>query len=77
MTNVTVAPEYSISTVDERLWQGVRPEAARRLLISALDLFARQGLHGTTTRDIAARAGMSPAALFVHSTPLTSAADLA
>jgi len=66
MTNVTAAPEQSTSAVDEELWQGVRPEAARRLLVSALDLFAGQGFHGTTTRDIAARAGMSPAALYVH-----------
>ena len=66
MTNVSVAPEHSTSIVDEQLWQGVRPEAARRLLVSALGLFAGQGFHGTTTRDIAARAGMSPAALYVH-----------
>jgi AcrR family transcriptional regulator len=66
MTNVTVAAEYSTSTVADRLWQGVRPEAARRLLVSGLGLFAAQGFHGTTTRDIAAHAGMSPAALYVH-----------
>jgi len=28
--------------------------------------FAEHGYHGTTTRDIAAAAGMSPAALYVH-----------
>jgi AcrR family transcriptional regulator len=64
--NVTVATEYSDSSVADRLWQGVQPQAARRLLVSGLGLFAAQGFHGTTTRDIAARAGMSPAALYVH-----------
>ena len=37
-----------------------------RLLAAALDSFAEKGFHGTTTRDIAAAAGMSPAALYVH-----------
>jgi AcrR family transcriptional regulator len=63
---VTVATEYSTDSVADRLWEGVQPEAARRLLIAGLSLFAAQGFHGTTTRDIAARAGMSPAALYVH-----------
>ncbi|WP_448223416.1 TetR/AcrR family transcriptional regulator [Gordonia iterans] len=38
----------------------------RRLLAAAVDLFARQGFHGTTTRDLARAAGMSPAAVYVH-----------
>jgi AcrR family transcriptional regulator len=37
-----------------------------RLLAAALDSFAEKGFHGTTTRDIAGAAGMSPAALYVH-----------
>ena len=37
-----------------------------RLLAAAIEAFAAKGLHGTTTRDIAAGAGMSPAALYVH-----------
>lgn len=42
-------------------------EATRaRLLDAALKAFAEHGYHGTTTRDIAAAAGMSPAALYVH-----------
>ena len=64
--NVTVATEYGTSSVADRLWEGVQPEAARRLLVSGLALFAAEGFHGTTTRDIAARARMSPAALYVH-----------
>lgn len=37
-----------------------------RLLDAAVDAFATSGFAGTTTRDIAARAGMSPAAVYVH-----------
>jgi AcrR family transcriptional regulator len=64
--NVTVATQCSTGSGADRLWEGVQPEAARRLLVAGLGLFAVQGFHGTTTRDIAARAGMSPAALYVH-----------
>lgn len=41
-------------------------EVPRRLLLSAAACFAANGFHGTTTRDIAAGAGLSPAALYVH-----------
>lgn len=37
-----------------------------RLVAAAVEAFAAKGFHGTTTRDIAAAAGMSPAALYVH-----------
>lgn len=37
-----------------------------RLLEAAIAAFAEKGFHGTTTRDIATAAGMSPAALYVH-----------
>jgi AcrR family transcriptional regulator len=37
-----------------------------RLQQAAVQAFAEKGYHGTTTRDIAAAAGMSPAALYVH-----------
>lgn len=47
-------------------WGEVAPEAARRLLIAAVEAFAERGYHATTTRDIAGRAGMSPAALYIH-----------
>ncbi len=42
------------------------PGARARLLAAAIAAFATKGFHGTTTRDIAAAAGMSPAALYVH-----------
>lgn len=48
------------------VWEHVHPAAARRLLTGAIDAFAERGFQATTTRDIASRAGMSPAALYVH-----------
>jgi len=47
-------------------WGEVTPEAARKLLVAAVEAFAERGYHATTTRDIAGRAGMSPAALYIH-----------
>ncbi|MGW1890960.1 TetR/AcrR family transcriptional regulator [Streptomyces sp. NPDC002004] len=47
-------------------WGEVTPDAARRLLVAAVEAFAERGYHATTTRDIASRAGMSPAALYIH-----------
>lgn len=47
-------------------WGEVAPDAARRLLLAAVEAFAERGFHATTTRDIASRAGMSPAALYIH-----------
>ncbi|WP_027863048.1 TetR/AcrR family transcriptional regulator [Marmoricola sp. URHB0036] len=47
--------------------ESARADVSRaRLLLAATDAFAEKGFHGTTTRDIAAAAGMSPAALYVH-----------
>lgn len=37
-----------------------------RLMEAAADAFAAKGFHGTTTRDIAQRAGLSPAGVYVH-----------
>lgn len=54
------------ATTPADLWPDVRPEAARRLLLAAVEAFADRGYHATTTRDIATAAGMSPAALYVH-----------
>jgi AcrR family transcriptional regulator len=51
---------------DLALWRDVRPESSQRLLLAALQSFADRGFHGTTTRDVAKRARMSPAALYSH-----------
>lgn len=53
-------------TLSAELWPDVQPDAARRLMLAAVESFARRGFHATTTRDIASAAGMSPAALYVH-----------
>ena len=41
-------------------------QTRQRLLDAAGTAFAERGFHATTTRDIAAAAGMSPAAVYVH-----------
>jgi AcrR family transcriptional regulator len=43
-----------------------RAAARARLLDAAVEMFAAKGFHGTSTRDIAKAAGMSPAAMYVH-----------
>lgn len=48
------------------LWAHVTPDSSRRLLLAALDAFATLGFAGATTREISARAQMSPAAVYVH-----------
>ncbi|MEO3975399.1 TetR/AcrR family transcriptional regulator [Streptomyces sp. CAU 1734] len=54
------------TTGEDMPWDEVVPEAARKLLVAAVAAFAERGYHATTTRDIAGRAGMSPAALYIH-----------
>jgi AcrR family transcriptional regulator len=46
--------------------QAQHSAAVARLLEAAAEAFADKGFHGTTTRDIAARMGLSPAAVYVH-----------
>jgi AcrR family transcriptional regulator len=48
------------------LWNAGLGDVDRRLLTSAVRCFAANGYHATTTRDIAAGVGLSPAALYVH-----------
>ncbi|ROO84552.1 TetR family transcriptional regulator [Actinocorallia herbida] len=49
----------------EEAWAGL-PATAQRLLVAGLETFGENGYHGTSTRAIAQRAGMSPAALYMH-----------
>jgi len=44
----------------------VEPATARRILGAAVVAFAARGYHATSTRDIAAQAGLSPAGVYVH-----------
>lgn len=64
MTDQAAADLWPMEHAGDRI--GERSEAARRLLLAAVDSFARRGYHATTTRDIATAAGMSPAALYIH-----------
>ena len=48
------------------LWGEDLAPVARTLLTSAVHCFASRGFTGTTTRDVSAGAGLSPAALYVH-----------
>ncbi|MFD0202173.1 TetR/AcrR family transcriptional regulator [Saccharothrix carnea] len=59
----TTSSEFAL--LDET-WSSVTPPAARRMLIAAAAAFSVRGYHATTTRDIAAQAGMSPAAVYIH-----------
>lgn len=62
---VKAVEDDDLAEADES-FEGVTPDAARRLLLGAVEAFAERGFHATTTRDIAGRAGMSPAALYIH-----------
>ena len=41
-------------------------DTAVRIMLAAADAFAERGFPATTTRDIASRAGLSPAGVYVH-----------
>lgn len=53
-------------TTGHDLWSDIRPDSARRILVAALECFGQNGYGATTTREIAQRARMSPAAVYVH-----------
>jgi AcrR family transcriptional regulator len=54
------------STESGELWADAQPAAVRRILLAAIEAFAVRGYSAATTRDIADRVGMSPAAVYVH-----------
>lgn len=67
MSQVTGPASGAVSGAASGQAAGGAPADARsRLVAAAVDAFASRGFHGTTTRDIASAAGMSPAALYVH-----------
>lgn len=47
-----------------RGWEDIA--APERLLAAAVEAFGQRGYHATTTREIAERAGMSPAGMYIH-----------
>jgi AcrR family transcriptional regulator len=58
--------EVQVHGLSEAWAQGAGPASAHRLLIAAVGAFAARGYHGTSTRDIADGAGLSPAGVYVH-----------
>lgn len=48
------------------LFDQVEPKGSRRFLTAAVAAFSGRGYHATTTRDIAAIAGASPAAIYTY-----------
>ncbi|HWC78400.1 MAG TPA: TetR/AcrR family transcriptional regulator [Pseudonocardiaceae bacterium] len=65
-TSQDLAGDPQLSDDSPELWPEDLGEVARKLLTSAVRCFAANGYHATTTRDIAAGVGLSPAAMYVH-----------
>jgi AcrR family transcriptional regulator len=65
-TNGRPVKQGRIAKSPRGLFDDVTPKNSQRLLLAAITAFARHGFHGTTTREIAAIAGLSPAALYTH-----------
>ena len=61
-----IAADPRLEDYSAELWNEEHGEVEQRLLTSAVRCFAANGYHATTTRDIAAGVGLSPAALYVH-----------
>ncbi|MVU82640.1 TetR family transcriptional regulator [Nocardia sp. ET3-3] len=64
--NAETAARDTATVAHLELSQRRFPEGQRRIFLAAIDAFSERGFHATTTRDIAARAGLSPAGLYVH-----------
>ncbi|MFJ7214888.1 TetR/AcrR family transcriptional regulator [Amycolatopsis sp. NPDC098790] len=63
---VELTTKLGPETVPDEFWGEHTSPVARALLSSAVQCFARQGFHATTTRDITAVVGLSPGSLYVH-----------
>jgi AcrR family transcriptional regulator len=61
-----IAADPRLEDFSAELWDSELGDVRRGLLTSAVRCFAANGYHATTTRDIAAGVGLSPAALYVH-----------
>ncbi|MBV9890696.1 MAG: TetR family transcriptional regulator [Rhizobacter sp.] len=53
-------------TLTELFQNRVESPTVRRLLLAGVEAFWRDGFHASSTRDIAKRAQLSPAAVYVH-----------
>jgi AcrR family transcriptional regulator len=56
----------SYVTLTELFQSRVESTTVRRLLLAGVEAFWRDGFHASSTRDIAKRAQLSPAAVYVH-----------
>lgn len=56
----------AVASIEQAIFPHLEPAAARRLLLSAHQVFARKGYAAATTREVAAGARMSPAAMYIH-----------
>lgn len=67
-TTLRMSPDSGTWASVSSLWPSDQapPETTVRLMVAAADAFADLGFHATTTRDIASRAGLSPAGVYVH-----------
>lgn len=65
---LSTVPTSRVSRVSLQtpLGDSIPSDAALRLMEAAAAAFAEKGFHATTTRDIASRAGLSPAGVYVH-----------
>jgi AcrR family transcriptional regulator len=54
------------STLPDLFQRRVESASIRRLLLAAVDSFWKSGFHASSTREIAKRAKLSPAAVYVH-----------
>jgi AcrR family transcriptional regulator len=64
--NTEVVLDGEDARLIDAAWHEFEPAVARRVLVAAVLEFAVRGYHATTTRDIASRAGLSPAGVYVH-----------
>jgi AcrR family transcriptional regulator len=56
----------SFATISDLFQNRVESATIRRLLLAGVECFWRDGFHASSTRDIAKRAKLSPAAVYVH-----------
>src|SRR5262245_2456707 len=59
-------PMASPRTLTELFQNRVESPTIRRLLMAGVEAFWQAGFHASSTRDIAKRAKLSPAAMYVH-----------
>lgn len=56
----------TVDNVADLFARRVESPSIRRILLAAVEHFSKHGFHGSSTRDIARRAKLSPAAVYVH-----------